>query len=814
MKLIFLPKGGQGFSEGSIFPIMEVPVTGEGGEKTTLSDFQWWAPTDKWQQWLKKNPREWKAESNSYSDSSSEDVFEMSSDPVISFGEFYSLLEQDESEISKEEAAKRYTKFLFAYNKLNQEKKIIFDLDLDEISKSQKYAFILDLVDDSGNPVPETRNAYEMKIIQTPQSSKFYLGELEQTILTGKIESDQSMEEVLLEVSSIVGKAIVQGVVLVSVVGLGIKAASSLGTFVRLNRVIRQVFPGMARSGSRNLGHLSRVLKSPKFFVKSLGGTIPFLKGAKGAGSSVKGFIGTLRAGRGVLNAYKAGKIASQSARLAAGAAEATNPVGWAIAALSAGQQAYNWMSGKQAPRLGEIEDAGIDAHDSFSPGSIPSGQSITICWTQEPQGGFLSSLGNVLVDRDTRTTMDVVKLGNFNGKAFFYLIDVHSESLDKVLKGSSMVLLSFDEETKFERGFFDNDDLELEIIPVEDASGLASITYFQGYCGWDELKQAYDGSDDKALEVTPNAPDEYSFHFNYGKNNNVINVTGRLVKDLSSVESVKSTLISSDSEEKSANESHSFSSVLSFREFSESPRIFEADDEEISSSSSEVYLTETQRIAPYAVEKIEYADKALEDQVLPDLLSFIVPNQYLESEEESPIKIDPIQEVTIKSPKRGTIVIETEEVPEPIPVGGEESEEDVQSEVEVEGGVPVEYTKGEVKVKFRDNPDFLNAIGIPDVTKIKDKEKKDKIKFLDMITPEEKEDLGIEDWDYIKKVKIYKDGKTGDPIMIRFKSDEVTGGKRKKIKSEDANFDTALRVAERIQAGFKESSDDESEEK
>ena len=101
-----------------------------------------------------------------------------------------------------------------------------------------------------------------------------------------------------------------------------------------------------------------------------------------------------------------------------------------------------------------------------------------------------------------------------------------------------------------------------------------------------------------------------------------------------------------------------------------------------------------------------------------------------------------------------------------------------------------------------------MNDIGIPDVTKIKDKDKEDKIKFLDMITPEEKEDLGIKDWNFIKKVKVYKDGKTGDPIMIKFKAGGMEKNRSKKIKSSDEKFDVALKVANRIQAGFKEDSD------
>ena len=49
---------------------------------------------------------------------------------------------------------------------------------------------------------------------------------------------------------------------------------------------------------------------------------------------------------------------------------------------------------------------------------------------------------------------------------------------------------------------------------------------------------------------------------------------------------------------------------------------------------------------------------------------------------------------------------------------------------------------------------------------------------------------------------------------MIKFSSGGITGDRKRKIKAEDANFDTALKVAERIQAGFKDSSKEEDEEK
>jgi hypothetical protein len=704
------------------------------------------------------------------------------------------------------------TKFIFAYNKLTADNKIILNLNLDKLPKNQKYAFFLDLAGEGGEDVPETRNAYEIKIIPTAENAKFLLAEMGETALTGEIKSEEPIGDTFISVAKVVGQAALGGAIILATVGIGVKVATSIAGRIGFTKAVSNLLPGMAKTGtagSKNLGLLTSVFSRAKYYTTTLGGSIPFIKGTTQA----------LKAGFKAGDALKYGSMVVGDARLAAGLARSTNPIGWIISGVMAAQQTYNWLSDKQAPRLGEIEDSGIDAHDSFSPGSIPTGQSITICWTQEAgQGGILSAIGNALIANDTRTTMDVVKLGNFNGKAFFYLADIHSETYEKILKENSMILLAFKQGDKFERGYLDNDDLEFELISIKDGSSLAATTYFQGYCGWDEFKQAYDKADDKAIEVADNAPDEYSFHFKYGKNNNIINVTGKLVKDLGSAEEVKSSLLPSPGETEKSNESHAFdlsSEILSFSEFSNNKinyKILEAEEEVLASEAANVQYTETQKIAPYSVDKIEYADKSMEDQELPDLLTFLVPNQYLEAENDSSIEIDPIQEVTIKSPKRGTIIIETEEAPEPIPVG--EVGVTGSEETEVKGGVPIEVTKDEVKIKYRDNPDVLNSIGIPDVTKIKDKDKDDKIKFLDMITPEEKKDLGIEDWDYIKKVKIYKDGETGDPILIKFRSGGITGDRKRKIKAEDPNFDTALRVAERIQSGFNDSSNDEDEEK
>jgi hypothetical protein len=349
-----------------------------------------------------------------------------------------------------------------------------------------------------------------------------------------------------------------------------------------------------------------------------------------------------------------------------------------------------------------------------------------------------------------------------------------------------------------------------MELIIPEGGKDSGSPAFFHGYCKWEEVEQAYNGSDDVMLAVPDNAPKEYSFYFKSGKGSREVNVTGSLIENLNDADQVKASFGATEDKTDTPKNESSKSEVFSFSDFQAistefENQIFEEESEEIErakSEAAEVYLTESQRVAAYEVTKIEFADPSLEGQDLPELETFIIPNDFLESDENSSIKVDPIQNIIIKEPKRGSILIESEESPEPIPVGIEGATG--PDEPEIEGGVPVEVTPDQIKIKYRDNPDALNSIGIPDVMKIKDKDKDDNIRLLDMITPEEKKELDMEDFDYIKKVKIYKDGKTGEPIMIKFKSGGISGAKGRKIKAEDANFDIALRVANRIQAGFK----------
>jgi len=833
--MIVLFKKGETYKAGGAFPVVSIPVEGKG-ESKDFNDFQWWAPTDKWNTWLKANPRSWQAESEEAEKDFKKRLYESLVEEgeidskVLDFTSFNSLLEEDaagsgssvavsSAEQPTEEQKKNYTKFVFAYNRLKEGGKIKDELNASSLKKGEDYAIIWDLPGNGGASVVETRQAYKSKVVSDLPNG--VLVKIDESIPFGKFQEESDAGNTLMKIAGFGGQILAGGVAAAAAIGGGLWATKKIaGGAARL--VARKEIKGGVSWLSRIFGSgagkgvASNAAKTAGYYkdgvLQQFVGKIPKGSAFVEVGAAIPG-AAAVEGGAGA-----GGIIAAES-----------NPIGWIITAVvvTAGivQRLVNWTSDAQAPRLGDIEDEGW-AKDSFMPGTIPDGEAITICWTQDAGNSWFT---DILWNEDTRTTMDLIKLGNFKGRSIFLMVQINSKEYDAVLKSKEMILLSFEENAKFERGYFDNDDLEFEMIAVEkgESSNIIS-TIFEGYCAWEEMEGAYRGADDSFVGVPENAPDEYSFHYKLGKGDRDINVTGTLIKDLASLDVMKTTFaVGSPAPNESASTLNleidwkkisESTEVLSFSNFSKLPLIavptFEAEGDEAAAPTDpdkeDKYLTQTEKIAAYEVKTIEFADKALEDQQLPDLKTFIVPNNYLESTDNEEIVVQPIQEVTLKYPRRGTISVESEAAPEPIPVGVEGVTG--ATGPDIEGGVPIEVTTDQVKIKYRDNPAALNSIGIPDVTKIKDKDKDDNIKILDMITPEEKKDLDIEDWDYIKKVKIYKDGKTGEPYLVKFRSGGTSGYKKRKIKADNPNFDTALKVANRIQAGFKQVEDKDSE--
>ena len=835
--MIVLFKKEETYKAGGVFPVVSIPVEAQG-EAKDFNDFQWWAPTDKWNTWLKANPRSWQAESEETEKDFRKRLYESLikegeiDGKVLDFTSFNSLLEADaagsgssvavsSAEQPTEEQKKNYTKFVFAYNRLKEGGKIKDELNASDLKKGEDYAIIWDLPGNGGASVVETRQAYKSKVVSDLPNG--VLVKIDESIPFGKFQEESDAGNTIMKIAEFGTQILVGGVAAVAAIGGGIWAG-------------KKVAGGVARLAAREkitggVSWVSRILGSGA-------GKSVASNAAKTAGYYKDGvlqqFVGKIPKGAAFVEVGAAipGLAAAEGGAAAAStAAAASNPVGWIIAAvvITTGtiQRLVNWTSDAQAPRLEDIKDEGW-ANDSFMPGTIPDGEAITICWTQDAGNSWFT---DILWNEDTRTTMDLVKLGNFKGRSIFLMVQINSKEYDAILKSKEMVLLSFEQNARFERGYFDNDDLEFEMIAVEkgESSNVIS-TIFEGYCSWEEMEGAYRGADDSFVGVPENAPDEYSFHYKLGKGDRDINVTGTLIKDLASLDVMKTTFtVGSPAPNESASTFNleidwkkisESTEVLSFSDFSKLPLTavptFEAEGDEAAAAAPtdpdnvDKYLTQTEKIAAYEVKTIEFADKALEDQQLPDLKTFIVPNNYLEATDNEEIVVQPIQEVTLRYPRKGTITVESDASPEPIPVGVEGATG--ATGPDVEGGVPVEVTTDEVKIKYRDNPEILNKIGIGDTGKIKDRDRKDKHKFLDMITPEEKKELGIEDWDWIKKVKIYKDGKTGEPYLIKFKSGGLDEDRKRKITAEDSNFDTALKVANRIKAGFKQVEDKDSE--
>ena len=80
--------------------MVSIPVEAQG-EKKDFNDFQWWAPTDKWNSWLKANPRSWQAESEEPEKDFKKRLYESLvkegeiDGKVLDFTSFNSLLEAD-----------------------------------------------------------------------------------------------------------------------------------------------------------------------------------------------------------------------------------------------------------------------------------------------------------------------------------------------------------------------------------------------------------------------------------------------------------------------------------------------------------------------------------------------------------------------------------------------------------------------------------------------------------------------------------------------------------------------------------------------
>jgi hypothetical protein len=565
--IILLPKN-QVYKIGSDFPLLTIPTEGENTQSGTFDDFQWWAYSKDFQQWLKNNPRQWVAESASDSPypSLTELIKEKFDHPginsgsiqnpegqkkVASFDSFISsdgyLNEVESGQTASEDAeVKQAVKFHFAYNSLTSQGKIKDSFSPSELSSSSDSAVFLAVEDpESGESIRETLKGYKMRSVSTTaDGSKIVLADLTEMVPGGKITEEDKPE-------SIVQNALKSG--------LAIGTAGILGG--GLYSAI--VYGGSAIGGMRLLKTLSGFKKGKTTTVTQGGKTMKTLFGGiKNFGKFVKDTV-SLKATRDLVSAttsgYKGFKAAGATTGSALKAAFGMSVkgggktasrlipfVGEVLMVIDAVGSLWNWYSNNQAPRYKEVDSF---AHNEMDPKKIPIGIPITICWSQPAQSTF-GAIISFIASNDTRTTLEMIKIGEKEGRSIFILTQINSKSLQRQLAEHDLVLISLDnsEIVNDQGGFvntvkrvFDNEDMDFKITYIDNLQGAASVMNFQGACDWEEFMSAYDSASDQMILSNPKAPDTYQFFYK-DPDGDHINVSGKLVpsSDLKSTDSGK----------------------------------------------------------------------------------------------------------------------------------------------------------------------------------------------------------------------------------------------------------------------------------
>lgn len=837
-------------AEGNTFPLISLPVN-EAGSPTELNDFQWWAYTDQWNQWLKKNPREWTAESEESQIDKAEKIWEeifnqpnpysqffnfqvssvLERGKLSTFDQFAKIYEAEEADASG--ITKKFIKLGYAVESLAKAGTLKADLSLDDIREGEKIAIVVDFRDEAGKPIPESRQA--LRFAKIKDTSKLTIGLVDYSIPIGEIKDDPG--SLLKKVGEYAAAVLVGGVAVGSLILVG-QVAGGLASAWALKKAATGIYSNFSKSKS-----ITQVVKSPGMWskIKTFGSSIFGRGAASGVANAARVVLPSGAYVQGGL-AYNAAGVAlrgaaSTSVKVAAGtlvSAEASNPVGWIIAAATAiastGQQLYNWMSDKQAPRFSDVDDF---AKGEFKPSQIPVGKPITICWTSDGGAGFWGGVLKVLTltKDDTRTTMDLVKIGDFGGKSIFILLDVHSKSLEQTLKENDLIMLSFDNDVIFERGYLDNDDLEFNTIAIPDMKAFMISTSFVGYCGWGDMQEAYNKAPDVPYYVPENAPSQYQFNYSNSKGEK-INVNGSLLSadelDQINMEEIM-PMSSSGSTSESFQDFRNYklvnenSKVLSFSEFSSS-LVFEAEEKENGKQEEEIIdqwvkdYTKDSNIAKgqeiqtknaespygqismpvYKATEIQFVDPASKGQP-PTFRYFIVGDESLDAEKEEAINVEVTSDDAVNAPRYGLATY----VPPAPPEKEKEEEEGEEGEEEIEPIKPEDLEKDPEFVTSRDDVDVKqkkNSLVISDT----ETETEEDVNVLEeFVSEEDKKELGIKDWKNLTKMTIRYDS-AKNPIKVILRNKFGGSDKVRRIKKGEAGFDAAIKLIDKVKSGIK----------
>ena len=337
-------------------------------------------------------------------------------------------------------------------------------------------------------------------------------------------------------------------------------------------------------------------------------------KKIKNANSALRGWkaVRYIAFGKQLRALGKTASLAARGARIATGIGKFTNPIGWLIIAADAIGSAMNYTSDNQAPSWdpmigGEGDsmvaytgDGGIcpNASNSFTPEDIKIGETITLCWTQNPEGGFALALSFVM-SNSTRTTMNLTKINNFKtGNLSMFLVNsVNYKGIWDEIKGFDLRFL-FIKNGTYSEGYADDNIgtyfLGAKINP-DSKDGVLPIAYY-GHTDFTTFANTATEMGDQLVIVSKDAPDTFYFHFEDSESN-IINVTG-------------SKITNEDLENASEEEVRSFFTVETTSSYIGNPddetEEERAERESLESSSLEVDDVEEEN--PDSPEKVELA--------------------------------------------------------------------------------------------------------------------------------------------------------------------------------------------------------------
>ena len=466
---------------------------------------------------------------------------------------------------------RRLVRFIFTRNSLRNSGKMEKELDLTKLKPGQRIEIFVTAFD---SETGESDDKSMVAICFLVDAVILAQGDLSVPMVVGKIEqlspnlgSDGGggyvgvLEAVVDSLSSIWGKL---GEVLNTTTGKifgGIAALTGMqqiGIFasigiMRYFHMWRQTMHATSNT-VRTVGVLGRLAKRGGNFLKApITGPLSMIKNyrtyrkaafmRKGK-NAFKGWklARYIMFGKKLVTGAKAVGVVARGARILGGVAKWSNPIGWALLAADAFGSAMNYTSDNQAPSWDPIiggegdsmvayaHEGGLCPHakNSFTPSNIKVGETITLCWTQNPESGFALAF-SFIMSRSTRTTMNITKINDFDdGKLSMFLVNsVNYKGLWDKIKDFDLRFL-FIKNGTYEEGYQD-DNIGAYFLGAksnpDSKDGVLPVSYY-GHCDPVTFISESLKTEGQLVIVDESAPQIFYFHFEDSESN-IINVTG-----------------------------------------------------------------------------------------------------------------------------------------------------------------------------------------------------------------------------------------------------------------------------------------------